>query len=206
MTWESTLKQRNSSKTHMSWKVSSLSSKKRENTFRQVLEVTWHYKTMMSESAINLSSPNNNKKINCLAFSSWVWVYWGIVLCFHIFPILDVWLLFCLCWAPGPNNSDRVSVSRTTVFSHSLLSWDFDYRKEMFLFVVCAGKKFNLVVMATFVWEISAKSTTFEVSVSEFLMTSRFRSFNSVSKVTVSTTSLVHEPAVLICLHRRFAT
>ena len=56
--------------------------------------------------------------------------------------------------------------------------------------------------MTKFFWKFSAKSTEFEVSslgldfqvsVSEFLMKSRSRSFNqvSVSKVTVSTTSLV---------------
>jgi len=45
-------------------KVSPLSSKKRENTFRQVVEVTWHYKTMMSESAINPPNNNNNNNLS----------------------------------------------------------------------------------------------------------------------------------------------
>jgi len=56
--------------------------------------------------------------------------------------------------------------------------------------------------MTTF-FKISAKCTNFEVSVSnfksrvsEFLMKSRSRSFNQVSKVTVSTTSLASVAAL----------
>jgi len=72
MTRESTLKQHKSSKSHMPRKVSKLSSKKRENTFRQVLEVTWHYKTLLSESAINPPPNNYNKAVEVIVASCFV--------------------------------------------------------------------------------------------------------------------------------------
>jgi len=51
--------------THMPRKVSSLSSKKRENTSRQVLEVTWHYKTWCQKVPL---TPLNNIYVQGVQF------------------------------------------------------------------------------------------------------------------------------------------
>ena len=65
--WVLTLTQQSSSNTHMLRNLSNPSSKTQENAYRRLLTMTWHYKTLLSKSAITLTNNNNNNLFDTLS-------------------------------------------------------------------------------------------------------------------------------------------